>query len=90
MPRSKGETRMARKRSKEVSSYTAPDEIIKWLESVTGLLAYIRTHYGGVPELLEDSGWDASRSRYAVSLLNGLKSDLSRTAKEFGSHVNNC
>lgn len=91
MLRLKGETKMATKRrhSKAMSKYTASDEIIQWLESVTGLLAHIRSQYGGVPELLEDPDWDPSRSQYAVSLLNGLKNDISRAAKEFSSHVNN-
>jgi hypothetical protein len=72
---------------RKVTDYGASDEIVQWLESVTGLLAHVRSKYGSVAELLEDPGWDASQSRYAMALLNGLKRDISRITKEFTSHV---
>ena len=78
---------MARRQSREISEYPASDEIIQWLESLTGFLAHVNTQYGGAAELLEDTEWDASRSRYAVSLLKGLEKDIARAAKEFSSHV---
>lgn len=82
---------MARDSEREgiVEEYSASNDIVEWLESMAGLLAHIRTQYGGVSELLEDPAWDASRSQYAVALLNGLTKDIARAAQEFKSHVHN-
>ncbi len=79
---------MARRgQSREVTEFSTSDEIITWLESLTGFLAHIDARYGGVAELLEHPEWDASQSRYAIALLKGLEKDISQATKEFSSHV---
>jgi hypothetical protein len=88
--RTKGKTGMATvtKRSAKVGKYPASDEVLRWIESITGLLAHIRTEYGGVSELIEHPHWDSSRNNYATSMLNGLRKEVTQLAKDFNDHVN--
>ena len=76
------------KHRNEVNRYSASDEVVRWIESVTGLLTYIRTEYGGVAELIEHPQWDATQNGYATSMLAGLKKEVTQLAKEFKEHVN--
>lgn len=80
---------MAARKRAVTTKYTASDEIIRWIESITGLLTYIESEYGGIPELVEHPRWDDSRNKYAASLLSGLKRDISRASQELNEHVNN-
>ena len=82
---------MATARNSTVTTkYPVSNDVISWIESVTGLLAHIRITYGGVPELIEHPQWDQSRSAYAANLLAALKKDVARTEKEFRDHVHGC
>jgi len=78
---------MARAR-RRVSEHPVSDEFIRWAEGLNGFVSQIDLEYGGVAEMVEHPSWDASRNQYAVSLLDGLKREVARIAKELNSHVN--
>lgn len=71
-----------------VGRYSTSDEVIRWVESIAGLVAHIKTTYGGVSELIEHPHWDESRNSYAASLLAGLRKEIITLEKEFSEHVN--
>jgi hypothetical protein len=78
----------AQRRSTGVDRFRASDEVIKWIESVAGLVAHVKANYGGVPELIEHPQWDESRNEYTVRLLTGLKKEIVTLTKDFNDHVN--
>jgi hypothetical protein len=78
----------AQGKTRKLGRYSASDELIKWMEGMAGLLAHIRTEYGGVSELLENPHWNPARNTYASSLIAALHQDIGKLAREFKEHVN--
>ena len=77
----------SKQRTNNVNRHAVSDDFIKWAEGLTGLVAKVDSEYGGVAEMLEHPEWDASRKRYAVALLDGLRRDVAHLAKEVKAHV---
>jgi hypothetical protein len=79
---------MAGRNGLNANTFSVSDEFIQWAEGLSGLVAQIDVEYGGVAEMVENPKWDSSRSKYAAALLEGLRKDVARVAKELKSHVN--
>jgi hypothetical protein len=79
---------MARQSRRSVSTHVISDEFIQWAESLSGFVAQIDLEYGGVAEMVEHPQWDSARNQYAVALLEGLRKDVGKLAKELKVHVN--
>lgn len=69
------------------SAYPVSDDFIAWIESLSGLLTTVKTRHGGIVAMIEDSGWDDSRTGYALRLVQSLSRHMVRIEKEFESHV---
>lgn len=78
----------AQRRSTGVDRFPASDEVIRWIESIAGLVAHIKINYGEVSELIEHPQWDESRNEYAGRLLTGLRKEIVTLTKDFNDHVN--
>lgn len=79
---------MARiQQSEKGVSCAASDQILRWMESISGLLTFIRTQYGGVSELIEHPTWDESKNNYALAMAKSLKKEMAQLAEEFSEHV---
>jgi hypothetical protein len=81
---------MPKQQQRNISGHAASDHFIQWAESLSGFVAFINVEYGGVSEMVEHHNWDASRNKYLLSLLNGLKRDVAQLSKELKGHVNGC
>ena len=68
-------------------TFEASDNVVKSLESITGFLAHAKAEYGSASEMAERVDWDASRNGYVLSLLKGLKKEITQFATEFKNHV---
>jgi hypothetical protein len=72
----------------KIDHYSASDDVLQWLESISGLVTYIQSKYGGVLKLIENSKWDESKNQYALALVLALKREIALLEKEFKIHVN--
>jgi hypothetical protein len=70
-------------------AFSASDEVIPWVESITGLLTLIDTKYGGLSEMLESPAWDESKTDYTMRLVKALSKRVARLEKEFLDHAQN-
>lgn len=67
--------------------YQVSDEVVRWVESLVGLVTKIGTQYGGVAEMLERPDWDSSKTDYLEKLLGGLCDRLYDIKREIADHV---
>lgn len=79
---------MGRRRGQQVTETSNPNEIINWLESLSGALSTVEEEFGGVAELVECKEWDESKTDYLLRLLAGLKESVSSLETELRNHVN--
>lgn len=68
-------------------AFSASDDFIGWAQSLSGLLTTIRTEYGSMPEMVENSRWDEGRTHLALSLVKSLRAQLIKIEKELAQHV---
>jgi hypothetical protein len=71
-----------------LNNHPASDEVIVWLQSLSGMLTKIKTEYGSFPEMVEHPDWDESRTDLALRLISALREHLEKIERELGDHVN--
>ena len=70
-----------------MTRHPASDEVIVWLESLSGMLTQIDTKYGGIAELVEHPDWDENRTSYACKLIRALHARIRDVDLELSDHV---
>ncbi len=76
------------RRGKPVASFVDSDNVVRWVESLSGAITTINTEHGGISGLVEGAAWDESRTPYLLNLLGGLKESISILEQELRDHVN--
>jgi len=79
---------MGQGRGQQVVPETNPNDIVGWLESLSGALSTIEVEFGGISELVEKSEWDHTKTDYLLQLLKGLKASVYSLETELRDHVN--
>lgn len=67
--------------------YRMSDDFIQWAESLSAMMTKVRTDYGGISSMLENSEWDESRTEYALQLIVKLSNNLSEMKEEMDGHI---
>ncbi len=62
-------------------------EIIRWIESVSGLMTHVRTAYGDVDSMLGSPEWDDSKTEYLLGLVKCVRCEIAEFAEELQGHV---
>ncbi len=70
-----------------MTKYSASDEVIARLQSVSGLLTTIKTKYGGAGQMVERPDCDDARTDFALNMLRSLKANISKVEKELAERV---
>lgn len=71
-----------------MTSYPASDDVIVWLQSLSGMLTRVHSEYGSFPEMVEHPDWDEGRTDLALQLIVNLREHLTKVEEELKSHVN--
>lgn len=69
------------------SQYPASDELVVWLQSLSGMLTKVKTEYGSISQLVEQPDWDGSRTDLVLRLLTSLREHIEDVEKELSDHV---
>jgi hypothetical protein len=70
-----------------VKNHPASDEVIVWLQSLSGMLTKIKTEYGSFPEMVEHPDWDEGRTDIALRLIGALREHLQTIETELAADV---
>ncbi len=71
-----------------MKDYPASDDVVVWLQSLSGMLTRVKTQYGSFPEMVEHPNWDEGRTDLVLRLIGSLREHLRNVEKEFSVHVN--
>lgn len=67
--------------------YPDSDNFLAWAQSLSGMITRIRTSHGSVAQLLESPGWNDSKTALALTMISGLKKEITALHKEMKDHV---
>jgi hypothetical protein len=70
-----------------MSNYSASDQFVVWLESLSGMLTKIKTEYGGIIALTEHPNWDENRTIHVRRLVHALRIHLDSIDEELADYV---
>ena len=71
-----------------MKDYPASDDVVVWLQSLSGMLTRVKTQYGSFPEMVEHPDWDEGRTDLVLRLIGSLREHLQNVEKELSDHVN--
>lgn len=69
------------------TAYPDSDAFIAWAQSLSAMITRIRTAHGSAAEMLESPGWNDGKTALALSLVSGLKKEVTALHKEMRDHV---
>jgi hypothetical protein len=67
--------------------FAASDEFIVWAQSLSGMMTKIKTQYGSIADMVENSSWDEGKTPIALSLVKSLHRHVREIDKELSRHV---